>query len=124
MTASHFDASKRSAVLVAAAIAAAKALGISEPSLCCILGAHEDALARWRDGDGSIEDAPRVFHRATLLIQVWRALDAIVGGDQSAARRWISAPNMALDACPVDMMVSDHGLCELAAYLIGRRDRS
>jgi len=52
---------------------------------------------------------------------VFRSLDAIVGGDDSATKLWMTSQNTALNGRPIDRMISVQGLADVVTYLDARR---
>jgi hypothetical protein len=56
-----------------------------------------------------------------LFLRLFRSLDAIVAGDDSAARGWIGSENLALDGVPRELIQSLPGLINVVGYLDARR---
>ena len=54
-------------------------------------------------------------------MRVYRSLDAIVGGDDAVAVRWLQADNIALGDKPVNMIQKVTGLFHVLQYLDARR---
>jgi transcriptional regulator with XRE-family HTH domain len=109
------------AVLTKATLAAADRLGLSGRQLAVILGVSEPTVSRLKRGDTRLETGTKPHELALILVRVFRALDAITGGDEGVARAWVLAPNLALAARPIDRMVTVQGLVDVAAYLDARR---
>jgi transcriptional regulator with XRE-family HTH domain len=123
MTLSHQIARNPEAgtVLTKAALRAADRLGLSGRQLAEIVGVSEATVSRWKRGESLLEPGSKPFELAALLVRVFRSLDAITGGDEAVARRWLAAPNTALAARPVERMAQVQGLVDVAAYLDARR---
>jgi transcriptional regulator with XRE-family HTH domain len=123
MTLSHQIARnpKAGAVLTTAALRAADRLGLSGRQLAEIVGVSEATVSRWKRGESLLEPGSKPFELAALLVRAFRSLDAITGGDEAVARRWLAAPNTALGARPVERMAQVQGLVDVAAYLDARR---
>lgn len=123
MTLSHQIARnpEAGAVLTKAALRAADRLGLSGRQLADIVGVSEATVSRWRRGDSLLEPGSKPFELAALLVRTFRSLDAITGGDEAVARRWLAAPNTALAARPVERMTQVQGLVDVTTYLDARR---
>ena len=123
MTLSHQIARnpEAGAVLTKAAVRAADRLGLSGRQLADIVGVSEATVSRWKRGDSLLEPGSKPFELAALLVRTFRSLDAITGGDEAVARRWLAAPNTALAARPVELMTQVQGLVDVTTYLDARR---
>ncbi len=123
MTLSHQIARnpEAGAVLTKAALRAADRLGLSGRQLADIVGVSEATVSRWKRGETLLEPGSKPFELAALLVRTFRSLDAITGGDEAVARRWLAAPNTALAARPVERMAQVQGLVDVTAYLDARR---
>lgn len=109
------------AVLTKAALRAADRLGLSGRQLADIVGVSEATVSRWKRGESLLEPGSKPFELAALLVRTFRSLDAITGGDEAVARRWLAAPNTALAARPVERMAQVQGLVDVTTYLDARR---
>jgi transcriptional regulator with XRE-family HTH domain len=123
MTLSHQIARnpEAGAVLTKAALRAADRLGLSGRQLAEIVGVSEATVSRWKRGETLLEPGSKSFELAALLVRTFRSLDAITGGDEAVARRWLAAPNTALAARPVERMTQVQGLVDVTTYLDARR---
>ena len=123
MTLSHQIARNPAAgaVLTKAALRAADRLGLSGRQLADIVGVSEATVSRWKRGQSLLEPGSKPFELAALLVRAFRSLDAITGGDEAVARRWLAAPNTALAARPVERMTQVQGLVDVTTYLDARR---
>lgn len=123
MTLSHQIARnpEAGAVLTKAALRAADRLGLSGRQLAGIVGVSEATVSRWKRGDSLLESGSKPFELAALVVRIFRSLDAITGGDEAVARRWLASPNTALAARPVERMMQLQGLVDVATYLDARR---
>ena len=109
------------AVLTKAALRAADRLGLSGRQLAEIVGVSEATVSRWKRGESLLEPGSKPYELAALLVRAFRSLDAITGGDEAVARRWLAAPNTALGARPVERMTQVQGLVDVTTYLDARR---
>jgi transcriptional regulator with XRE-family HTH domain len=123
MTLSHQIARnpEAGAVLTKAALRAADRLGLSGRQLADIAGVSEATVSRWKRGESLLEPGSKPFELAALLVRTFRSLDAITGGDEAVARRWLAAPNVALAARPVERLTQVQGLVDVTTYLDARR---
>jgi hypothetical protein len=58
---------------------------------------------------------------ALLLLRVFRSLDAVVGGDDAAARAWLHAENHHLGGTPAKRLGTVEGLVDVVRYLDAMR---
>jgi uncharacterized protein (DUF2384 family) len=72
-------------------------------------------------GSYTLAQRDKPFELAVFFIRLFRALDAIVAGDDEAARRWIDSHNTVLGATPRDLMQTIAGLVTVVDYLDSRR---
>lgn len=104
------------AVLTRATLRAADTLGLSHKQLARVLGVSAASLSRLARGR-QIDPDGKEGELAVLLLRVFRSLDALVGGDDEAARRWFSADNHHLGGTPAELVQSVQGLVSVAEYL-------
>jgi hypothetical protein len=109
------------AVASKALIRAADLLGLSAKELSPVVGLSEASLSRLKRGDGMVRLAGKPYELALLFIRLYRSLDAIMGGDDEASRRWIRAENTALGGKPLSRIRTIDGLANVLAYLDARR---
>ncbi|MGY6707294.1 MAG: antitoxin Xre/MbcA/ParS toxin-binding domain-containing protein [Rhizobiaceae bacterium] len=109
---------KAEQVIAKALLRAADLLGVTAKELSHIVGVSEATLSRLRR---SPSDAGRLSGKpqelALLFIRLYRSLDAVLGGDDAAARRWMRAENTALGAPPLQRIRTVDGLAHVLAYL-------
>ena len=108
-------------VLTEAVIRAADQLGVNAKSLSAVIGVSEATVSRMRRNDFFLERGSKPFELGVLFVRLFRSLDAIVGGDEAVAKAWIKNPNLALEARPLEKMLTIAGLIDVIAYLDGRR---
>jgi hypothetical protein len=119
----HFPASSAESgvVVTKAAIRAADQLKINAETLAAIIGVSEVSIARIRHGSSALEPGSKPFELAILFVQLFRALDAIAGGDDGVAASWLASPNTSLGARPIEKLQTAAGLVHVIAYLDARR---
>jgi hypothetical protein len=108
-------------VLTKAVLLAADKLGIKPRQLTLVLGLSEPTLSRMRRGTYLLEADTKPFELGVLFVRLFRSLDAIVGGDEAAARSWLKSPNTALEGRPAEKIGTIAGLMDVIAYLDARR---
>jgi hypothetical protein len=110
-----------SALVTKAAIRAADKLRINNKALAGIIGVSEATVSRMKNGKHALETGGKPFQFALLLVRLYRSLDALVGGDDVAARAWLSNANTVLGGTPIELIQSVSGLMNVIQYLDARR---
>ncbi len=100
---------------------AAERLGLSNRVLAVIVGCSEATISRMGSGAYQLSPGDKPFELAVLFLRLFRALDAIVGGDAPAACAWLRNENLVLGAPPVRLIVTVAGLVTVVGYLDARR---
>lgn len=108
-------------VVTKAALRAADLLGVSNKVLARIVGLSEASVSRMGSGTFTLTPGEKPFELAVLFIRFYRALDAIVHGDDGVARAWMANPNAGLGGTPLTLIQSVSGLVHAVAYLDARR---
>lgn len=109
------------AVVTKAVLRAAERLALSNRALAAILGLSEASISRMSSGAYRLAPGDKPFEIAVLFLRLYRALDAIVGGDGAAARAWLRSENTVLGATPASAIQSVSGLVNVVGYLDARR---
>jgi hypothetical protein len=109
------------AVATKAVLRAAGRLGLSNKTLGRIIGVSEATVSRMGSGTYTLSPGEKPFDLALLLVRLFRALDAIAGGDEAVARAWLRNDNKALGGAPVGLIESVSGLVHVLGYLDARR---
>jgi uncharacterized protein (DUF2384 family) len=118
----HATASDAAAVLTKAALRAAEVLAVPQRTLADIIGVSASTISRARVTP--IDPDSKAGELARLWVRVFRALDAIVGSNDAAARAWLESPNAAFGgALPIDRLRSAEGLIHVLHYLDSARAR-
>lgn len=115
------EAGSEGLVITKAAVNAAERLGLTARILAGVIGVSEATVSRLKRRDVLLERGTKPFELAVLLVRLFRSLDAITGGDEPVARRWMTAENIVLGGRPVDRILSISGLIDVIAYLDARR---
>lgn len=114
------DVSRQEIVLTKATIRAAEKLALSQKALGNIIGLSEPVVSRMKNGEYVIARG-KPFELAVLFVRLYRSLDAIVGGDDAAARKWMKSSNLALNGAPIDLIQKVYGLIHVVQYLDSQR---
>jgi hypothetical protein len=109
------------AVVTKASLRAAALMGLSNKTLARILGLSEASVSRMGSGSYTLVPGEKPFELAILFVRFYRALDAVVHGDDAVARAWLANPNSALGGPPLTLIQSVSGLVHAVAYLDARR---
>lgn len=109
-------------VLTKALLAAADRLGVRQRQLAAIIGTSEASISRLASGR-TVSPATKEGELALLFLRLYRSLDALVGGDDAAARAWLNAENVHLAGIPAKRIASVEGLIDVIRYLDGMRGR-
>lgn len=117
----HVNPADEAAVVTRAALRAAARLGLPNRILATVLGVSEATVSRMGSGTYLLKPGDKAFELAVLFLRLFRALDAIVGGDAPAARAWLHNENTALGAVPLALIGSVSGLVNVVGYLDARR---
>jgi hypothetical protein len=109
-------------VLAKAVLSAAARLGLRNRRLAAVLGASEASISRLQRGRG-IDPASKEGELALLFLRMYRSLDALVGGDDTRAQRWLHARNDHLGGVPAERIDTVEGLVDVVQYLDAMRGR-
>jgi hypothetical protein len=109
------------ALVTKAVIRAADKLGINSKVLAGVVGVSEATVSRMKSGKHALEAGSKPFELAVLLVRLYRSLDSLIGGDDVAARAWLSNTNTVLGAVPLELIQSVSGLMNVIQYLDARR---
>ena len=97
-------------VVLEAARRAADLLGLNQAQLARVLGIDPSTLSRRLSGGRGLDAGSREYEAALLWVRLFRGLQAVVGGQDSAARAWLVSPNRAFAGQrPGDLLDSVEG---------------
>ena len=113
----------RAAVLTKAVLRAADRLGLSQQQLAKVLGVSAASASRLRNTRRVAADG-KEGELALLFLRVFRSLDALIGSDENAARRWFAARCEPLGRTPRELVMTVTGLCAVVEYLDAMRGRA
>ena len=107
----------RSEVLTSAITRIAELWNLSNGKLAAILGLSPATVSRLRHGQARLDPATKSFEAGQFLLRLFRSLDALLGSDDDAARRWLEADNLDLGGKPIALVDTMRGLIELCDYV-------
>jgi len=110
-------------VVTKAVLRAAERLGLSQKDLGAIIGISASSISRIGSQARPLDVAAKEGELALVFLRVYRSLDALVGGDDEKARRWLGAENTHLRGVPRMLMQRVDGLVHLAEYLDAMRGK-
>jgi transcriptional regulator with XRE-family HTH domain len=110
-------------VLTGAVVRASAFLDITQAALAQILGLSASTVSRMANGTYTLDEQKKEWELGALFVRLFRSLDAVIGSNDSAARRWLDGQNSALAGRPVDLIRSTEGLVRVVQYLDAARGR-
>lgn len=110
-------------VLSSALIRVAEFWGLSNAKLGTVLGLSPATASRLRGGKSLLDPASKSFEAGQFLLRLFRGLDALMGSDDDASRRWLANTNLDLGARPLDLIDSFKGLITVCDYVDAHRAR-
>ena len=110
-------------VLSRATVRAAQVLAVAQVDLADIIGVSPATMSRIVNGQKQLEPGSKAWQLAALFVRLFRALDAIVGSDDRAARAWIGSENHGLGGIPLELIREPAGLARTVDYLDAARAR-
>ena len=110
-------------VLSLAMVRIAEFWGLSNAKLGTVLGLSPATASRLRSGKSLLDPASKSFEAGQFLLRLFRGLDALMGSDDDASRRWLAAANLDLDARPLELIDSFKGLITVCDYVDAHRAR-
>lgn len=110
-------------VLSHATVRAARLLAISQADLAAVIGVSPPTISRIVNGQKLLEPGSKPWQLSSLFVRLFRALDAIVGSDDAAARAWMTSENRGLGGVPLELIRDPAGLARAVDYLDAARAR-
>lgn len=117
------SASSDSQILTSAVSRIAELWGLSNAKFGAVLGVSPATASRLKSGQAQLDPATKSFEAGQFLLRLFRALDALMGSDDDASRRWLASANLDLAARPFDLIDTLRGLITLCDYVDSYRAR-
>jgi uncharacterized protein (DUF2384 family) len=112
-----------SRILTVAVAKVADLWGLSNAKLGVVLGLSSATASRLRSEQTRLDPVSKSFEVGQFLVRLFRSLDALMGSDDAAARSWLSAANLDLEARPIELIDSFKGLIKVCDYVDAYRAR-
>jgi len=96
-------------------------LGLTQKDLAALLGVSPSTVSRF--AQRPLDPRSKEGELAVLFVRLYRSLDALVGGNTEACRRWFHAHNHHLEGTPADLVQSVTGLVDVIQYLDAMRGK-
>jgi hypothetical protein len=109
-------------VLTQATVRAAARLGLAQKDLAAVLGVSASTVSRF--AQRPLDARSKEGELAVLFVRLYRSLDAMVGGQDEAARAWMHASNAHLGGVPARLALSVTGLVHVLEYLDAMRGKN
>lgn len=109
--------------LSAALVRIADYWGLSNAKLGVVLGLSPATASRLKAGKSLLDPASKSFEAGQFMLRLFRSLDAVMGSDDDASRRWLATPNLDLADRPLDLIDSFRGLITVCDYVDAYRAR-
>ena len=110
-------------VLTRALLRATAILGLSQKDTARIIGVSAATMSRIGSAASGLQPLSKEGECALLLIRIFRALDALLGGSERDVREWFHAANSHLGAIPAARVQTIEGLVHVAEYLDAMRGK-
>jgi antitoxin Xre/MbcA/ParS-like protein len=108
-------------VLTRALTRAAELLGLAQKDLAAVLGLSPSTVSRL--GRRPLDPRTKEGELGVLFVRLFRSLDALLGGNAEACRRWFHAHNHHLEGIPAELVQSVTGLVHVIEYLDAMRGK-
>ncbi len=110
-------------VMTKAVTRAAALLNLPQVTLAAMLGVSTATASRLANGQYVLAQDRKEWELAALFVRLFRALDAVVGSNDAAARQWLWSENRALGGVPGQLLKETEGLVRAVHYLDAARGR-
>ena len=104
------------AVLCKSLINLQQTLKLSQLEVGSIIGLDRSSVSRLA-AKGGLDPASKQGELSLILIRIYRALFAMVGGDRDSMIHWLRTENDHVGGVPVELVKSVQGINRVAEYL-------
>ena len=108
-------------VVSKAVVRASKCLQMTNTELAKVIGVSTPQLSKISNQKTTLSCEKKEFELAVYFVRLYRSLDAITGGDDNSASKWLRAKNKAFNDTPINRIKTIGGLLDVIAYLDSRR---
>ena len=115
---------QRQSVLTKAVLSAADIMDLRQSLIAKTLGISESSVSRMRTGHYLLREGYKEWELASLLVRLYRGLDAIAGGDEDTLRSWLQGYNTDLAETPINLITHVAGLTRTVDYVDAFRARA
>lgn len=90
---------------------------LTNEQMAAALGISAASASRLKAGNYPLKRGDKAFELGQYILRLFRSLDALLGSDDRAARSWLRTENLDLEAKPIDLIKTVHGLTMVADYV-------
>ena len=109
--------SEKERVLTYAVVNVADRLGLNDIQLAKILFAKEDFVTSIKNEKSVLKFGSVPYVQATLLVRIYKSLDAMTGGNQKIGQQWMKSQNSAFGDSPISHILKRQGINDVVKYL-------
>lgn len=109
-------------VLCKAILNAMTGLGLNQAGLGKAIGLDRTSVSRLK-ARGTLEPTSKPGEIALLVVRIYRALYALMGGSEDAMRHWMHTSNRHLHGIPAELIGTVQGVNRVVEYLDAMRGR-
>ena len=113
----HIKSRDHRKVLTKAVLNTIKFMGLSKAALARILGISPASVSRMATGEFLLNADKKEWELASLLVRLYRGLDALTAGDEAALRSWLTHFNHDLNDRPDRLILNITGLVDCVSYV-------
>lgn len=114
---SNKDIASRELVLTKAVLSASDKLGINSTTLGKIIGLSAATISRMKKEGYSLKADKKEYELGAEFVRLYRGIDSINGGDDTANQSWIKSNNTILNGAPIDLIQKIRGLVHTIEYV-------
>ena len=107
-------------VVTTALLRATEILGMSQKDIARTLGISAASVSRLGRGR-LISSESKEGELALVMLRIFRSLDTLVGGNETAMRAWFQSANQHVGGVPAELVEHVSGLVHVAEYLDAMR---
>ena len=108
---------QKARALTAAALVAAKSLGLAPAETARVIGVSEGAMKSFRDGSRVVDGANGEAEYADSLVKVVGRLKTLLGPEETKWRSWLRSPVPGLEGKPIEILMRRGGIVSLREFL-------